>query len=276
MVGVPAVWEGILKGIVARNPITKAVTVFVCSWILRSSQIALACHLFATYQMTRRNGCWVAREQHTTWRRLHSWTECLNRNDTCNFPAIIALRTFWPCQRHHPHHPLSPKSLMGLICSITVKISVGLMKNETWRRSTCSTWNSDICSDSDHDPPFEDIPGFGRIVNSNWNFLHLSTTSTSNIFANFSLMKLKTCRYTNSRYYYRLVPFLWWKVMRKEKKKNSLCAAVYRSCQTVTQFCRVDSEFKIKFKPFWAVTRCDWSKGGRQQTHRGLKDIKAI
>ena len=65
---------------------------------------------------------------------------------------------------------------------------------------------------------------------------HLS--STPNIFVSFGLMRLKTCSYTTSRYYYILVPFLWRKVMRKEKKKNGVCHF------SVTQCCR--AEFKIK------------------------------
>ena len=85
---------------------------------------------------------------------------------------------------------------------------------------------------------------------------HTSTTthlsSTSNIFAKFGLMKLKICRHTTSRYYYRFVSFFKWKEMREKKLKK------LPPSRWLTQFCRVEFEFKL----FWTVTRCDWSKGG--------------
>jgi hypothetical protein len=72
---------------------------------------------------------------------------------------------------------------------------------------------------------------------------HLSTTSNLNIFAKFALMKLKICRQTTSRYYYRLLPFFWWKVMNKKKLKNSLCQCWAPSHCWLTQFCRVEFEY---------------------------------
>ena len=46
-------------------------------------------------------------------------------------------------------------------------------------------------------------------------------TQLSTTFAKLGSMRLKIWRFTTSRYYYRLMPFLWWKVVRKKRLRNS-------------------------------------------------------
>lgn len=88
----------------------------------------------------------------------------------------------------------------------------------------------------------------------------LSSSTTPNIFAKHGQMELKNCKWTTSRYYCILMPFLWWKVMRKKKLNNSI--RVCHHWHFITHFCRVEFEFK----PFWTVTRCDWCKWNSRST----------
>ena len=46
-------------------------------------------------------------------------------------------------------------------------------------------------------------------------------TQLSTTFAKLGSMRLKIWRFTTSRHYYRLMPFLWWKVVRKKRLRNS-------------------------------------------------------
>ena len=45
--------------------------------------------------------------------------------------------------------------------------------------------------------------------------------------------------------------------------------------QLLSLLCKAICRFEFEFKPFWTVTRCDWSKGGSQSVRDSKVELLA-